>query len=125
MAETPLQCIHEPHKHAIIRDHVLSPLQQWIEEKSKNGAYYRSSLLWSGTQVFMNAIDRINQYWSTAATVWREKGVTMSIFTFVLDDCIINSHAVFRSITEPGAPISDMFELKQKVFKSSMNEHVE
>jgi hypothetical protein len=44
--------------------------------------------------LFMNAVDRIDQWWQPVACQRREKCVSMTIFTWILDLACSNGYAV-------------------------------
>ena len=65
----------------------------------------------------MNSVDRFDQYRQTYITLRRERRVTMSIFTFLLDASIYNAYAVYQqlNISEPRSKVMDMKEFRRIV----------
>lgn len=75
--------------------------------------------------LFMNVVDRFSQLRSTVPTVRYEQSVTLILFTFILDDCIINAHALITVITSTEQRITDIATLKQHTVMQLVMEHME
>ena len=58
----------------------------------------------------MNPVDRFDQFRSTLATERREKRITMSLLTFLLDANILNGYALLNAMNAIGTPIIDPTE---------------
>lgn len=52
--------------------------------------------------LFMNSVDRLDQFRSTNATMRRDKRVPMSLLTYFLDASVQNAYAVLQSIVVTG-----------------------
>ena len=93
--------------------HGLSSLERW----TGNEIYHKTKLLVPAVivayNIFMNSVDRFDQYRQTNITQRREKRVPMSIFTFILDACINNAYAIYQKINK--TTTIDMKEFKRRI----------
>eukprot|EP00737_Agarophyton_chilense_P005115 gb/GEZJ01007203.1/.p1 GENE.gb/GEZJ01007203.1/~~gb/GEZJ01007203.1/.p1 ORF type:complete len:188 (+),score=13.02 gb/GEZJ01007203.1/:250-813(+) len=74
--------------------------------------------------LFMNGVDRFDQFRSTTATVRKEQRVPMSILTFVLDTSNLNWHALLKCISSSGQAIIDIGTMKNRVIMQLVSEHI-
>jgi hypothetical protein len=74
--------------------------------------------------MFMNGIDRMDQYRSTLATQRKEKRLHMTIFTFLMDLGISQAFAVYQKIADERNESTqhNFFEFKRKVCESLIKE---
>ena len=71
----------------------------------------------------MNGVDRFDQYRSTNAIERREKRVTMTIFTFLLDAALLNAYAI-QGIIDPEGK-KDFREFKRIVAQMLVQKHLD
>lgn len=65
--------------------------------------------------LFMNVVGRFYRYQSTLSNMHSEWRVLMTVFTFILDESLMNEHAVLSAITPYGATIHDLVDFKMHV----------
>jgi hypothetical protein len=69
--------------------------------------------------MFMNGVDRMDQYRATLATQRKEISVHMTIFTFIMDLCITQAFALYRKMCdERGARVDSYFNFKRNICSS-------
>ena len=99
MESTPRELISgSSDEDAINCVHGLSRLQRWNGEEVFHRTSYLVPAIIVAYNIFMNAVDRFDQYRQTNSTVRREKRVPMSILTFLLDAAINNAYALFQKL---------------------------
>jgi hypothetical protein len=79
---------------AICCVHGLAPLHRWTDECKINHEKFDAPAIVVAYNLFMNAIDRMDQRRQPVACQQREKHVSMTIFTLILDLACSNGYAV-------------------------------
>lgn len=125
LLDTPTLRIHKPDDHAVHCVHGLAPLQRWTGDESLQRTTLLVPAVIVAYNLFMNSVDRFDQLRSTEATMRKERRVTMSILSFVLDAAIINSHALLHAISNPGEGIIDAMIMKRRIIQQLVMVHVE
>ena len=64
---------------------------------------------------YMNAVDQMDQLWSTNPTRKKEIHVEMSIYTIILDLSVNNAYALYKKILPTNKSPSCFHNFKQKV----------
>lgn len=82
--------------HAIKCVHGLGPMLRWTNENMLNRDILRVPSIIVAYNLFMNLVDIMDQLRATCATKRRERRVTMSLYTFILDLAINNVFALYR-----------------------------
>lgn len=123
-AATSEEPVQGPTEQAILCMKSLGFLQRW-----NGGEFLRQPMLQVPSIVvaynlFMNAVDRFDQLRSIAPMTHCERGVTMSMLTFVMDVWIINAHAILNAIRTPGESIIGIGEMKERIVAQLVDEHV-
>ena len=78
--------------------HGLAELKRWSGQETFHRTRYNVPAIIVAYNMFMNSVDRFDQYRQTNSTVRREKRVPMSILTFLLDAAINNAYALFQKL---------------------------
>jgi hypothetical protein len=69
--------------------------------------------------LFMNGVDRMDQYHATLATQHREKHIHMTLFTFCLDLAITQAFAIYQKVAKDrGDSTESYFTFKRKLCES-------
>jgi len=69
--------------------------------------------------MFMNGVDRMDQYRATLATQRKEKRIYMTIFTFVLDLSISQGYAIYqKAMSSQNRGMHPYFEFKRRICQS-------
>jgi hypothetical protein len=66
---------------------------------------------------FMNAVDKLDQVRSCNNTLRKERRVSMSVFSWVLDAVLLNTHVVVRRL-DPDCAMTSFKELKTAVVQA-------
>ena len=123
LATTPSSPIEEPTEETIRCVRGLAPLKRWIGGETFHRTELKVPAIIVAYNLFMNSVDRFDQVRSTNITARREKRVSMSIFTFLLDASIHNALALWKEIN-PGKD-TDMKEFKCKIATQFVADHLQ
>jgi hypothetical protein len=113
LASTPIELINSPNNTSIECVKGLAPLKRWIGNESMHRTVLMVPAPIVAYNIFMNGVDRFDQYRSTNPTVRKERRVPMSIFTFLLDASVQNAFAIQKSIDPQSS--CDFREFKQVI----------
>ena len=94
--------------------HGLSKIKRWLGTEVFHRTILRVPAIVVAYNIFMNSVDCFDQYRKTHHLLRREKRVTMSIFTVLIDDSINNVYAYYFVCYFSGKKIS-MTEFKQRI----------
>ena len=94
LAETPPLPIQGCNDESIKCVHGLAPINRWFGNESMHRSIIQVPAIIAAYNIFMNGVDRYDQYRATNAIERKEKRVTMIIFGFLLDASILNAHAI-------------------------------
>lgn len=116
LSDTPSQRIQRPSDHSILFVHGVFNMSRWLggEILSRSELYVPALVV--SYNLFMNGVDRFDQYRSTSLIRQQERRVVMSMFTFILDASLVNVHAVLSAISSQGATVPDLVDIKIHVF---------
>eukprot|EP00737_Agarophyton_chilense_P004965 gb/GEZJ01006794.1/.p1 GENE.gb/GEZJ01006794.1/~~gb/GEZJ01006794.1/.p1 ORF type:complete len:170 (-),score=17.42 gb/GEZJ01006794.1/:209-718(-) len=103
----------------------MAPLLRWTENESLRRTTLQVPEFIVAYNLFMNGVDRFDQSRSISATVRKERRVTMSILTLVLETSILKAHALLKALSRTGDPILDIGLMKQRIILQFLNDHVE
>ena len=78
--------------------HGTSRLRRWNGDEIFHRTSYLVPAIIVAYNIFMNSVDRFDQYRQTNCTERREKRVPMSILTFILDAAINNAYALYQKM---------------------------
>lgn len=95
--------------------HGLAPLQRWTGDESLRHSTLQVPPLIIAYNLFMNGVDRFDQFRSTSATMRKERRVTMSIFTLVVDACVLSAHALLKCINTRRTAVIDDGTMKKRI----------
>ena len=118
LAQTPSKPIlYSTEAEAVTCVHGLAKMKRWTKKDIYHRSEYMVPSIIVAYNIFMNSVDRFDQYRQTYITLRRERRVTMSIFTFLLDASIYNAYAVYQqlNISEPRSKVMDMKEFRRIV----------
>jgi len=59
--------------------------------------------------MFMNGVDRMDQYRATLATQRKEQRVHMTLFTYILDLCVTQAYAIYRKMCQTRRVATDSY----------------
>ena len=96
LAQTPSAPLVEATDEAIACVHGLASMSRWRGDESFHRSVIKVPSLALACSVFMNGVDRFDQLRSTNAIVRKEKRVSMSLFTFMLDAAVLNAFALSK-----------------------------
>ena len=114
LADTPREIISGvENDHTVECVHGLSKIKRWLGKEVFHRTILRVPAIVVAYNIFMNSVDRFDQYRKTNELLRREKRVNMSIFTFLIDASINNAYALFRKLF-PEKKIS-MTEFKRRI----------
>lgn len=126
LADTPIARVHQPDDaHAVMCVHGLVPLLRWTGSEALNRTKVYAPAVIVAYNLFMNGVDRCDQLRSTTATVQKERRVTMSILTFILDASVINAHALLKAITKSVESIIDITLMKQRIIEQLVRDYAD
>ena len=94
LASTPTKQLQFKNKESVMCVRGLAPMERWLGNESMHRTVVQVPAIIVAYNIFMNGVDKFDQYRSTNATERREKRVTMTIFTFLLDAAMMNAYAI-------------------------------
>ncbi|OWZ00028.1 hypothetical protein PHMEG_00028870 [Phytophthora megakarya] len=97
--------------------HGLHPIARWTGAEMMHMALLYVPVSIAAFNKFMNAVDRVDQLRSTNSTQHREVRLTMTLFTWALDICIINAFALKKRL-ETGGTTQTLRQFKLKIVQS-------
>ena len=116
LAQTPSKPIlYSTDAEAVTCVHGLAKLKRWTKKDIYHRTKYMVPSIIVAYNIFMNSVDRFDQYRQTYITQRRERRVTMSIFTFLLDASIYNAYAIYQQlyISEQRSKAMEMKEFRR------------
>jgi Transposase IS4 len=116
LASTPTVPIQGSTDEAIACVHGLAPMKLWLGHEVQNCTTLQVPSVIVAYNIFMNSVDRFDQMRSTNITARREKQLTMSIFTFLLDASTHNAFALMKEL-QPNYKGS-LMDFKQQLCES-------
>ena len=125
LAGTPKQNIERQSTHTIRCVQGLAPMRRWMGNESMHRTLLHVPAVVVAYNMFMNGVDKYDQYRSTNAIVRKEKRVPMSIFTFLLDASIQNAFTIMRTISAPVSATCSLREFKRRVAESLVTAWIE
>lgn len=97
--QTPTKAtLHQDSQEAIQCVNGLAKLSRWTGTESCHRTDFQVPAIIVSYNMFMNAVDRMDQIRSTNVTRRREKRLSMTILTMVLDLCIHNAFSIHNHI---------------------------
>lgn len=115
LAATTRQEVEGLSEHTLTCVHGEVPLQIWLGTESITRTKLHVPAPVVAYNLFINSVDRFDQYRSTNSIMRRDKRVPMSIFTNLLDASMQNSFTILHNITIPGSVNYAMREFKRRV----------
>jgi hypothetical protein len=117
LAATPneLVVIGNDDDHAIHCVNGLAKLHRWTDDCMLNRTVFMAPALIVAYNLFMNAVDRMDQRRQPLASQRREKRVSMSIFTMILDIACSNGYAIACTLSTDYKRSVSFREFKQRV----------
>jgi hypothetical protein len=94
----------------------LAKISRWtgVENLHRTEFYVAAPIV--AYNMFMNGVDRMDQYRATLATQRREKRLHMTIFTYILDLAITQAYAVYQKVAlERQDPVISYFSFKRNI----------
>ena len=98
LASTPIELINSPNDTSIACVRGLAPLKRWIGNEAMHRTVLMVPVPIVAYNIFMNGVDRFDQYRSTNPMTRKERRVPLSIFTFLLDASVQNAFAIRKTI---------------------------
>jgi hypothetical protein len=80
--------------------HGLAKISRWTGNETMHHKDFLVAALIVAYNMFMNGVDRMDQYRSTLATQRKAKRLHMTIFTFLMDLGISQAFAVYKKIAD-------------------------
>merc|ERR1712071_22961 len=122
LSSTPSQPLQGCSEESIMCVRGIVPLNYWFSHGKRHQTVVQVPGIIVAYNIFMNGVDRFDQYRSTNATEQREKRVTMRIFTFLLDAAMLNAYAIQGIIDPKGR--KNLREFKTIVAQMLVQEHL-
>ena len=113
LAKTPAVPLQEATDDAVVCVHGLISMSRWRGHESFHRSVIKVPSLVLACNAFMNGVDRFDQLRSTNAIARKEKRVSMSLFTFMLDAAILNAYALHKQ--ESDTPLLVPREFKRRI----------
>lgn len=123
--DTPLLSIHTADEHEIKCVHGLEPLHRWIDKKSMLWKTFQVPSIIVENNSFMDGVGRFDQIRSTWATIRKEKRVTMSMISFVMETSVLIAHALLRLLSKLWDRITDAATVKHRLLTQLVSEYAE
>jgi hypothetical protein len=126
LALTPLEGVHgDECSHSVHAVRGLSKLERWTGEESLHRTVFMAPAIVVCYNIFMNAVDRVDQRRATNPTRRREYRVYMVLFTYFMDLALNNAHALYQCIDIGPDVHVGMKEFKRRICKSLTVPHLE
>ena len=101
----------------------LAVIKRWCGHEVFHRTKLKVPAIVAAYNMFMNAVDRMDQIRSTAPTRHREKHLPMTLFTLILDLAVNNARAIQNKL-ELGDDISNGIECKMVSYKRRLCEQL-
>ena len=100
--------------------HGLAKISRWTGEQNLHHKDFLVAAPIVAYNMFMNGVDRMDQYRSTLATERKEKRVQMTLFTFILDLAVSQGYAIYQKVCDDRnlKKRDDFFEFKRRLCES-------
>ncbi|ETO65316.1 hypothetical protein F444_17356 [Phytophthora nicotianae P1976] len=83
---------------AVLCCHGTYPIQRWTEDRMMHRRVFMAPTIIAAYNFCMNAVDRVDQLRSINPIRRREKRLSMTMFTWLMDIAIINAHTLVKTI---------------------------
>lgn len=99
--------------------HGLAKISRWTGTEMLHRTDFLVAAPIVAYNMFMNGVDRMDQYRSTLATQRKEKRLVMTVFTFLLDLAVSQAYAIYQKVAEDkGESKKTFFEFKRQLCDS-------
>lgn len=95
----------------------LCTLKRWTDASYAGRTKFQAPAIVVAYNMFMNAVDVMDQYREANITKRKDKRVSLGLFFFLMDLCVHNAFAIYTKLreTNPDLPILQFPEFKRKI----------
>lgn len=116
LRNTPAELVMKQDDHRAIECvHGLYPVKRWTGQENLHRKVFMVPAIIAAYNKGMNGVDRVDQLRATNPTRRKEMRLSMSLFTWALDLCIINAFALLREIQPASARSVTLREFKRRI----------